>query len=184
MQTVVNPVVFLLLLLKATPAESSPMESTVCEFGPTVLSSEDFQNTTTYYNVGGIFSVHQLVNHPTQDEIVVCAMNRPSASILDSFHRFAVEQSEALILATELVNSDPEYGILNRLRNSRSNKRIRLGFVMKDSCGLLENECPQQLTHSLSVHHNATAIILGPYYQPGSPKREKEAKRFSGVRQC
>eukprot|EP00118_Oscarella_pearsei_P013694 m.111455 g.111455 ORF g.111455 m.111455 type:complete len:163 (+) comp37427_c0_seq1:299-787(+) len=105
-------------------------------------------------------SAHQL--RVTNDATVVCSVKDPE--VAESFHRFGVEQAEALFLATNIVNNN---GMLDNVTGVGT---VKLGNSVYDTCGDLISDsfCAEKQAMALSRPTNpeerVLASIIGPYY--------------------
>eukprot|EP00118_Oscarella_pearsei_P015971 m.148693 g.148693 ORF g.148693 m.148693 type:complete len:746 (+) comp38504_c0_seq1:98-2335(+) len=122
-----------------------------CDYGRT--SSPADANPKHF--VGGMFSAHQ-INLVKKDAATQCSLGNP-----ELFHRFGVEQMEALIFATELVNMGTDNGTSDFL-----------GYSIYDTCGdlpPLARECAEQQAKALASPDNlkdaAVATVVGPFYR-------------------
>ena len=99
--------------------------------------------------VGGLFSVHRqrvnAINGQTQ-----CTTNDPSTK--PAFHRYAVEQVEALVFAAT---------------------KTEMGYAIWDTCGQLHTACPVEQAKSLNADNGVIATLIGPYYSVGSNRIDK-----------
>ena len=119
----------------------------VCNFGHSVSTAPTPSNPCSF--IGGLFSVHQ-------DKINPFSLRHRCS--LSDFHRFGVEQAEALIFAVELL--------LEESRNSSIS-----GYSIYDSCGIVPSHglgCVRDQARALVIPDNkdecALATIVGPFY--------------------
>ena len=119
----------------------------------TTASQSGMNNDDKVFTVGGLFSIHQQdVNQLTgQTE---CTATNPL--LKPRFHRFAVEQAEALILAVDMINSRSDI-----LTNAT------LHYAMWDTCGFSESHCVENQAQALVENNDVIGTILGPFYYEG-----------------
>lgn len=118
-------------------------------------ASQRLPNATgRVFTVGGLFSIHQQDINPITGK-TECTATSPS--LKPRFHRNAVEQAEALILAVETINSNPEI-----LPN------VTLQYAMWDTCGLLHSQCADDQARALVENSDVIGTVLGPYFYEGS----------------
>ena len=125
-----------------------------CNFGQTVSKAPNLSlpayRKCSY--MGGLFSVHQDRRNSFTGEY--------SCSLSD-FHRFGVEQAEALIFAYELLNNSTDVS----------------GYSIYDSCGLMppihkSDPCVEDQARALRLPQNndecALVTVVGPFYRGGN----------------
>eukprot|EP00118_Oscarella_pearsei_P023520 m.282502 g.282502 ORF g.282502 m.282502 type:complete len:1292 (+) comp40657_c0_seq3:71-3946(+) len=129
-----------------------------CNFGRALSRVDESANRTDY--VGGLFSAHQFVSDPLDGTVTRCSLKQ--SDVAESFHRFGVEQMEALFFATELLNRN---GMLDNVTDVG---RVNLGNSVYDTCGDLTS-CADNQAKALAVPNNPKehvfASIIGPYYR-------------------
>ena len=114
----------------------------------------DDTETSAPIVIGGLFSVYQQKERTSTGDVYCSRDPKWRRYGLPAMHRFGVEQTEALALAVDQINSD-----------STLLDGISLGFTVRDTCGVLSClTCRQEVSQSLVRQPNATAFVIGPYY--------------------
>lgn len=123
------------------------------------MSQNTDNSTNVVFTVGGLFPIHQQVIHPLSGRTQCTAMNN---KLKPQFHRFAVEQAEALILAIDMINSNPKV-----LPN------VTLQYAMWDTCGILHSQCAEDQARALVENDDVIGTIVGPYFYDGSERYDE-----------
>ena len=153
---VITRCVYLWCVLLSIPAfevpENCPRDSAM---------SQHLDNATKIvFTIGGLFPIHQQHINSFSGKTQCTAT---SSLLKPQFHRSAVEQAEALILATDMINSNPEI-----LPN------VTLQYAMWDTCGILHSQCAEDQARALVENNDVIGTIVGPYFYDGSERYDEK----------
>lgn len=134
------------------------------------LSQTIYGDANASFTIGGMFSVHQQHRDSRDGSLVVCSLHENSEG-KPLLHRFGVEQTEAMALAIDQINSD------STLLNGTT-----LRFALRDTCGLLGvANCPEDLARSLADDDDVTATIVGSFYSRRFLEKQEVVERVADV---